>query len=374
MADPTPPPDDPLATIGDVATLGRLAGALGDRRVEAAANGAGQHRPMDLGRMNRGLVRSVGDVAKQYVSFAVEPGARFRSGLPWVDAVMRGGTAPGEVTCLLAPSFTGKTTVFANVAAFNATTPLLFFSIEMPEIMVAARLFSIVFGEEYKTIEERLRRGDKRLRYMIEGELGDALPSLGLVGQGGITVEGMGRALDEYEQGFGQRPEAIMIDYLDLIGGGTEGVENAKRKFNDLRELAKERELAVLVAHQVVGEVLDKRHGGPLHFNDGRYAGGTEADHVIGLFRRVNDKEVKENPKEYAYERWTIHAQVLKTRSNEAQPEPHEMGWNPFTLRVTEDYDHDAREYWEPRPTPRERSISYLATQASLPVGDEDND
>jgi len=366
VTDIVAPPDDPMANVSvDVAAA--LAEVSGNGRLHAAVR-EGRRPPSDLDRLSQGRVRSIASVATEFVSFATDPGARFRTGLSFVDKITR-GTAPGEVTTLLAPSNTGKTTILCNIAANNPTAGIVFFTIEMPEMLVVPRLFSILFDERYKDLERRIVGGDGVLKAQLVEDLAEQLPHLGLVGRGGPTIGEMDDIISEYEDSFQLAPQAILVDYLDLIGGGTEGVESSKRKFNDLRELAKRRTLSVLVAHQVTGAVLDSRMGQVPRFNDGRYAGAAEPDHLIGAARRINDDEVKADPRLYSHERWTIDFNILKTRSDEPHAAAVQLGWNPHTLRITPEYDHEARMLWEPPATPAQRARRYV--QQPLPEEEE---
>jgi len=292
-------------------------------------------------RRPSGLVRSVKDVAQDYVDFALNPQNRFRTGYQWLDAAMKGGTAPGEVTTFAAGANTGKTTVMCNLGANNTETPMIFFTIEMPEILVVARLYAITFDEEFRSLEERLKGGDRPLEGRMRGELGERLPMFGLVGVGAPDLATMKDAIQDYEQAFQAHPKIAMIDYLDLMAPNSENVEAVKSKYVGLREFGKALDLGVIVAHQIKREVLEGRHGSPLRFTDTRYAGESESDHLIGWYRRVNDPKVMRNALLHAEHRWTIHVQVLKTRSGEPQAviEGHEMGWNPETLRVTDTPD-----------------------------------
>jgi KaiC/GvpD/RAD55 family RecA-like ATPase len=299
-------------------------------------------------RHSGSLIFGAGDVGADYVNFALNPEARVGLGYEIPDAVMRGGIAPGEIAILAAGASTGKTTFMANVALNNAHLPIVMASIEMPIMLIAARIFAMAQGETYSTLEERLRAGADNLASRITRELAAAVPHLGLMGVGGPDVELLEKAVAEYQESFGQRPKLVMIDYLDLMRPNSENVENVKRKLVDLRAFAKRGELGVLIAHQVKREILEHRHGQPLRFTDTRYAGETEVDHLICLYRRINDMEVKLNAPLHREHQWTIHIQVLKTRSSEqtlGEIEGHELGWNPETLRIT-----DAAEGLEPIP------------------------
>lgn len=306
-------------------------------------------QPLDLGKMYndraaRALMHRAGDIGREYVDFAMNPQARIPLGWEWIDAVMRGGLAPGEVAVLLGGSSSGKTITLCNIAVNNAHMPVGFASIEMPIMLVAARLYAIGTGTEYRTLEEKLKAGADDLQIKIPRWLHHHLPNLGLMGVGSPDIEKLEKAVIEYNELFGQRMRLFMIDYLDLMGPASENVEYVKRKLISLRTLAKAQELSVLVLHQVKREVLDGRHGQPLRFTDGRYAGETEADHLLGQYRRINDPLVRDNQQLYELERWKVYLQCLKTRSDEAPGENvgHEMGWNPDTLKMTDGLDYNA--------------------------------
>ena len=328
--DLTQPDDDPLAAQAEVAAKADI--DL-DELYTARRQGTLVHRP--------------GDVGRDYVHFARNPEARVPLGWEWPDAVLRGGIAPGEVATLAAGSGNGKTTVLANIAFNNAHVPMLMVQIEMPLILIAARLFALSQRETYRTLEERLKAGSDNLEGRIERELARAVPHLGLMGIGRPSIQLLEKAVAEYDEAFGCQPKLVMVDYLDLFGHNSENVEAVKTKYVELRAFAKGNDLGVLVAHQLKRDVLEHRNGAPLRLTDMRYAGETESDHMIAVYRMVNDLAVKQQPALFAEHRHTIHVQVLKTRSGEpaGELEGHELGWNPDTLRIT-----DKAEGLEPIP------------------------
>lgn len=318
---------------------------------------------MDLENLYQGrhtLVRRPGDVGEEYVNFARNPQARIGLGYEWIDAVMEGGIAPGEVATLMAGSNTGKTTFLANVAVNNPSIPMLFASIEMPLILVAPRIFAMVEGERFRDLEKRIKGGDDDLARRIRKSLEENVPRLGMMGVGAPNAQVLSKAIAEYEAIYAERPRLVMIDYLDLMSPNSENVEAVKRKYVELRTMAKAEDVAVLVAHQIKREVLEGRHGAPLRFTDTRYAGESESDHLIPLYRKVNDLAVQKNPPLLAEYRWTIHIQCLKTRSGEPAgvAEGHEMGWNPETLRITDNPD------LEPIKIPPASAVDVLRDQA----------
>jgi KaiC/GvpD/RAD55 family RecA-like ATPase len=291
------------------------------------------------------LVFRPGDVGRDYVDFALNPQSRVPFGYEWIDAVLHGGVAPGEIATLAAGSGNGKTTVMANIAHNNAHVPILMVSIEMPLILIAARLFAMSQGEIFRTLEERLKAGSDNLEYRIGRELEASFPHLGLMGLGAPSVELLEKAVVSYEEQWGQAPRLVMIDYLDLMSPNSENVEAVKAKYVALRAFAKAHELGVLVAHQLKRDVLEHRNGQPLRLCDVRYAGETESDHLVCVYREVNDRAVMADPSRMATAWRTIHTQVLKTKSGFPAGEliGHELGWNPDTLRIT-----DTTDGWSP--------------------------
>lgn len=307
--------------------------------VQKIARSVGRYatQPEDAPRARKVLVHHVDVVTRDYIEFARNPQGRQRLGFESLDARLRGGLAPGELGVLAAAPYSGKTTLLANVAVNNPTSPMLFVSIEMTLILVAARLFSMLAGEEYRTLEERLKHGNKRLIERVLRETGDGLSMLGLVGVGGPNAATLRRAVADYRDEFQTDPKLMMIDYLDLMSPPSMGVEAVKQKLVDLRQLAKEESLAVLVAHQLKREAYDINPGQPLGFTDTRYGGETEADHLLGLYRRILDPDVQARPLMLEQHRHTVNYQILKTRSDETvQAVTHELDWNPDTLRITE--------------------------------------
>lgn len=318
----------------------RVQPPLPEEDVRRIARSVGRYEPSPdpaPQRRKRPLVQHVDVVTREYIEFARNPQGRQRLGWEGLDAKLRGGLAPGELAVLAAAPYSGKTTLLANIAVNNPTSPMLFASIEMTLILVAARLFAMLSGEEYRTLEERLKRGNRQLIQRVLEQTGEGLPLLGLIGIGGPNVETLRRGVHEYQDEFSVSPKLLMIDYLDLMAPPSQGVEAVKQKLVDLRQLAKDEELAVLIAHQLKREAYDIRPGQPLEFTDTRYAGETEADHLIGMYRRVNDPDVQANVRALEQHRHTVNYQVLKTRSDETVGSvTHELVWNPATLRIAE--------------------------------------
>ena len=338
-------PDEIVASLL-VVNAKRCVPPLPEEDVRRIARSIGRYEPPEdmTRRATTRLVHRVDVVTRDYVEFARNPQGRQRLGWEGLDARLRGGLAPGELAVLAAAPYSGKTTLLANIGVNNPSSPMLFASIEMTLILVAARLYAMLAGEEYRTLEERLKHGNKRLIEQVLRTTGEGLPLFGLVGVGGPSVKTLTRALGEYRDEFQTDPKLLMIDYLDLMSPPSMGVEAVKQKLVDLRQLAKEETVSVMVAHQLKREAYDVRPGQPLEFTDTRYGGETEADHLIGMYRRANDPTIQASAMLLERHRRTLHYQLMKTRSDETVGSiSHELVWNPDTLRITEGNGSHAR-------------------------------
>lgn len=281
-------------------------------------------------------VRRLSEVGEKYVDFALNPKNRVRTGYLWIDSAIK-GIAPGEVAILAAGRNSGKTNMLCNIVVNNPDTPILFFSLEMADILILARLYAITFAEEFRSLEERLRNdASGTLADSMIHELHNRLPFLGICDKGGMTFSQMDEAISEYETMFAATPRLIMIDYAELISTTGIGDVSLNRVFVQLREIGKSRNLGVLVAHQLNRGALYEREGGPVRLLDLRSAGDAEADYVIAIYRRVNAHVLAEWERDN--HRHTVHAQVLKNRSGEGRGVDlgEEMRFSPATLRIAE--------------------------------------
>lgn len=134
-----------------------------------------------------------------------------------------------------------------------------------------------------------------------------------IVDEPALTLSEMSGAIKEYEQGFGQRPEFVVIDYLELLGGAKasgEGYLATEMQATMLKDWAKSEEMRVFVMHQANKQ--EPRWLPPTD-SSARNGGYTEADFVVGMWRPHLD------PKLPTYESMAlkdmIYFNVLKNRA-----------------------------------------------------------
>lgn len=232
------------------------------------------------------------------------------TGYPMLDNVT-GGLKDGELTIIGARPSVGKTALGLNIAinAAMSGTPVLFFSLEMPESQIAERMLSMGSGVPMHKFTRGRNLNDTEVSRLIETSSPDGL------GGCGIWVESTSdqpaariaaitrRAIRKY--GI----QIVVVDYLQLIRA-----ENAKDNKAQqvgtlalrMKQLARDCGIPVLVPSQLN---RDTEHRGKPRLSDLKESGDIEAhaDRVILLHR--------EHDLPQDHEIWPIDVIVAKNRN-----------------------------------------------------------
>lgn len=252
--------------------------------------------------------KTISDHVKDLHAFAANPRQRIRPGIESLN-FLTDGPAAGEVYTFLGRSFSGKSLVATHVMAKNPETPMIFFSLEMPARMALMRLYSQVFEVEQKTVQDQVKR--RALPAMFD-ELQDKIPFHVIHEGSGMTLGDMRVILEQYEEYYGRRPEAVLVDYLELIQGGSgEGHFQTESISKRLKDWAKREQVAVFLLHQTN---RSEKEWDPPTADSARGAGFTEADVVVGMWRPGRDPGLGEI--ERKKEQDTVLMNVIKNRIN----------------------------------------------------------
>jgi hypothetical protein len=128
-----------------------------------------------------------------------------------------------------------------------------------------------------------------------------------------MTLQNMSAKLEEYEYTFNTRPEFVVVDYLELLGGAKasgEGYLATEMQATMLKDWAKEEAMRVFVLHQANKQ--EPRWLPPTD-SSARNGGYTEADFVIGMWRPHLDPKLQYV--EALSLRESVYFNVLKNRA-----------------------------------------------------------
>lgn len=277
-------------------------------------------------------VRGMGEVAREYRSWATSSQPRIPTGFSLVDSRTGGGIAEGEVLLFLARPQVGKTTWALNVIRNNPDTPSLFVSIEMHGRYLLSRLAAMRHGISTIQLESTARFDDPSSPLL---ETAAAYDKLAIVDDPAISTDGIREAIDDATELLGTRPLLVMVDYLELIrSNGSSAVEAVDRVAVDLKRVARDADVALVVLHQV-----GRSEGGngdvPLGLKAGRYGGEQAADYVVSAFRPCLSPNLTEDEYRAAQPHW--YFQFLKNRASGAIHPAGALHWlDPISMVIGE--------------------------------------
>ena len=261
--------------------------------------------------------------------FAESPVKRVGTGLRPIDSLI-GGPAPGEVCMIMARSYAGKSVVGQNIIYNNRELPSIFFSMEMPYMQAIIRLYSMWSGTAAIDNQKSLENGklDSDIWKLAEEFQWHVIDD-----RAALTLGQMTYTLEEYEAQFRVRPEFVVVDYLELIGGAKtsgEGFVAVDQQATLLKDWAKSEEMRVFVLHQTNRQ--EPKHKPPTE-SSARFGGYTEADFVVGLWRPHTDPNLDYwDAINYKYK---MYFNVIKNRAFGLDKEQIIMNLTP-SLRIVE--------------------------------------
>lgn len=214
-------------------------------------------------------------------SYSANPQQRVRTGLESIDVLCE-GPAPGEVFTFLGRSYSGKSIVAQNIIVNNPALGSIFFSLEMPSLLAIQRMFSIWSDIDNGIVQVQVK--DNTLTPLVESMAQEMVRHL-IVDHSALSIHDMMYYVSAYEEYFGQRPDFLLVDYLELVGGAKtsgEGWTATEAVAQQIKDLAKESELPVFLIHQT--NKMEKEWEPPTS-GSARGGGYTEADFVVGMWR-----------------------------------------------------------------------------------------
>jgi KaiC/GvpD/RAD55 family RecA-like ATPase len=269
------------------------------------------------------------------------------TGWPTVDKKLYGGFNRGELNIFCAASGGGKSLFLANLGVNWAMAGLnvIYLTFELSEALVAMRLDSMVTGistrEIFRSIDEvelkvkmaGKRAGSVQIKYMPSGK----------------NCNDIRAYLKEYQVKKGQKPDVLLIDYLDLMMPLSVKVSPSdlfvKDKYvsEEIRNLAMETQCITVTASQLNRSAVEE-----IEFDHSHISGGLSkimtADNVIGIFTSRAMKE-----------RGRYQIQFMKTRSSSGVGQKVDLEFNVETLRIL-DLGEDG-ESSSPSPSPSTSSV-----------------
>ncbi len=245
-----------------------------------------------------------------------------------IDKKLYGGINRGELTIFAGNAGMGKSLFLQNLALnwSLAGLSVVYITFELSEELTAMRLDAMLTGittrDIYKQLDEvelkvgmaQKKQGSIQIKYMGAGSSSNDLRAY----------------LKEYEIQSGKKPDAILIDYLDLMYPNNKKINPSdlfvKDKFvsEELRGLSAELKVLMATASQLNRGAVDEQEHEISHIAGGLSKVNT-ADNVMTIYTSASMRE-----------RGEYRVQFIKTRSSGGVGQKVYLKFDPACLRITD--------------------------------------
>ena len=253
-----------------------------------------------------------------------------------MDKKLYGGFTKGSLNIFAGGSGSGKSLFLQNMAlnwAFMGMN-VVYITLELSEDLVNLRLDSMVTGIGTKSVMRDIDKTSLEVMMIArKNKVGDL--KVKKFPEAGTTANYLRAYLKEYEIQEGHKPDALIVDYLDLMHPNNAKIDVSsmftKDKFvsEELRAIGSEWDFPVVSASQLNRQSVDAQE-----FDHSHIAGGISkintADNVFAIFTSNNMKE-----------RGVYQLQFLKTRSAGAVGHKIELAYDTEALRIKDGEDFD---------------------------------
>jgi hypothetical protein len=218
------------------------------------------------------------EAADSFVRWAQSPQERVHLGIARIDAEMR-GIAAGEVAMMLGFAHGGKTLLLLHALRHNRDKHIAMFIPDEPRQLVLTKLTCMHHRIDARELEARVAVDDKDAIELLRRTAEEDFPNLAVFDQP-LTSSDMERAYNEVCDVWGQAPELVVVDYLDLVEAG----ETVPDKANFIKSFGRRHDIPMLVLHQTSRTA--GADGKKMTMSSGSYGGEQQATQIIGVRRK----------------------------------------------------------------------------------------
>jgi hypothetical protein len=157
-----------------------------------------------------------------------------------------------------------------------------------PRELVLIKLACITHNIDARVLEQRIAQHDQEAIDLLHQTANEDYPNLAVFDQS-LTISDMERGYNELCDVWGQSPELVVVDFLDLIQAG----ETVPEKANFLKAFGRKHDVPLLVLHQT------SRHAGAdgrkPTMSSGAFGGEQQATAILGVRRRKYEIQTEIN-------------------------------------------------------------------------------
>lgn len=249
--------------------------------------------------------RPLDEAAHEFVRWAQSPHERVYTGFFDLDEQMR-GIAPGEMTLLIGYSHSGKTLTLLEMLRANRKKNVVYFVPDEPRTLVLIKLACVVHGVNAYDLERAVAQDDSDAIDLLRATANEHFPSLAVFDQP-MSLSDMEKAMNEVCDVWGQKPDLVVFDYLELLQGGGEDVPS---KANTLKAWGRRHDVPLLVLHQTSRS--SGADGKRMTISSGSFGGEQQATHIIGVRRKRFEIEAQIRELEAKLDRSSVSERLME--------------------------------------------------------------
>lgn len=270
----------------------------------------------------RRYIRPLQDIADDLVEQIQNVEGRFEFGILRLDTMIR-GLRPGDLCIFTGKSHQGKSQVLLNAVANNPQARILWVTPDEMGELVLMKLMSMVDHIDPQQLEDKLQAKDPDMLERV-GSFKDRFPNFHVVDKTVSAVQ-LEVAIHEAHDDWGQPPQLVVYDYLELMPTDGEGYGSVTANAQALKAIAKEHAIPMVVVHQA------SRSGGKRGQSAGidgmRYGGEAEATVVVECYRKTDDDSLDEY--ERGQQAHTVSVNVVKNKHPPCHKGEHDFYLHP---------------------------------------------
>lgn len=252
-----------------------------------------------------GYYKPLEEAADEFVRWAQSPHERIYTGFTDLDREMR-GIAPGEMAMLIGYSHSGKTLTMLEMLKANRNKNVIYFVPDEPRPLVLIKLACVLHGINANDLERLVAQDDSQAIELLKQTANDYFPTLAVLDQP-MALSDMEKAMAEVSDVWGQKPDLVVFDYLELLQGGGEDVPS---KANTLKAWGRRHDVPLLVLHQTSRS--SGADGKRLTISSGSFGGEQQATHIIGVRRKRFEIEAQIRDLEAKLDRSTASERAME--------------------------------------------------------------
>jgi len=239
----------------------------------------GQQDPqLNPGQADYKMYEPLTEAVHSFVRWAQTPYERIHLGLPRIDDELR-GIAPGELAMMIGYAHGGKTLLLLHCLQQNRDKHIAMFIPDEPRQLILTKLTCMFHGIDARELERRVGADDSSAIDLLRQTAEEDFPNLAVFDQP-LNAMDMERGYNEVCDVWGQLPDLVVVDYLDLVDAG----DTVPAKATFLKSFGRRHDIPLLILHQT------SRHAGAdgnkLTMSSGAFGGEQQATSIIGVRRK----------------------------------------------------------------------------------------